>query len=131
MLLRPALDRYSPIYVTTNAKLGTRDGLVGVRVLPDCNRDQPSKSLRSLWHSFRLVWKSRPNLLVTTGALPGLFCLIGARLLGAKTIWIDSVANSDGPSLSGRFAKPFSTLWLAQWPHLADGRDVLYGGSLL
>ncbi|MFD2579007.1 hypothetical protein ACFSTD_11175 [Novosphingobium colocasiae] len=35
------------------------------------------------------------------------------------------------PSLSGRIALPFASLWLTQWPHLAKGRKRKYCGALL
>jgi UDP-N-acetylglucosamine:LPS N-acetylglucosamine transferase len=131
MLLRPALDRFDPVFATTHRQLAEREGLRHIHVLPDSNRDQPLRALRCLWHSFRLVLSLRPAVVVTTGALPGLFCLISARLLGARTLWIDSIANSDKPSLSGTLARPFSTLWLTQWEHLADEERHRYRGALL
>jgi hypothetical protein len=130
MLLRPVLDAYAPDYATTDADLAARDGIARLHVLPDCNRDLPVESLRCLWRAFRLTLSIRPDVLITTGALPGLFCLITARMVGARTIWLDSIANSDRPSLSGTFARPFASLWLTQWKHLADGA-LRYEGALL
>lgn len=131
MLLRPGFENFEVRFATTNPLLPARDGIGEVEVLPDCNRDQPIRSLRCLLASLRLIWRSRPQVLVTTGALPGLFCLVFARLLGARTIWVDSIANWDEPSLSGRLARPFASLWLTQWPHLAKSRSMLYRGALL
>jgi hypothetical protein len=123
MLLRSAFDGRDVVYATTNSQLSVRDGISHVEVLPDCNRDQVMNSLHCLWASLRLVWRLRPRV-GDDGALPGLFCLIAARLLGARTVWVDSIANSDEPSLSGRVARPFTSLWLTQWPHLADGKAM-------
>ncbi len=42
----------------------------------------------------KLVWlllKERPDIVITTGAAPGYFCLRLGKLLGARTIWIDSI----------------------------------------
>jgi UDP-N-acetylglucosamine:LPS N-acetylglucosamine transferase len=130
MLLRPALASFDPIFAATDAELSKRDGVDRFHVLPDCNRDEPLRSLRCMLASIRLVLQVRPAVLVTTGALPGLFCLIAARLAGAHTIWIDSIANSDQPSLSGRWARPFAHEWFTQWSHLADSR-CRYDGALL
>ncbi len=130
MLLRPALASFEPIFATTDAELAKRDGINRFYLLPDANRDQPWHSVRCLIASIRLVLHVRPAVLVTTGALPGLFCLIASRLIGARTIWIDSIANSDHPSLSGRYARPFATDWFTQWPHLATTGHQ-YAGALL
>jgi len=131
MLLRAAFAGRHPVYATTNAQLSHRDGIGKVEILPDCNREETGNAIRCLLASIGLVWRLRPRVVVTTGALPGLFCLIAGRLLGARTIWIDSIANSDEPSLSGRIARPFASLWLTQWPHLANGSTMLHRGALL
>lgn len=130
MLLRPALNEGRVVFATTNRELAVRDGLDRVHLLPDANRDEPMRALSSMIASARLVWRLRPNVVVTTGALPGLFCLVFGRLTGARTVWIDSIAASDRPSLSGAFARPFATRWYTQWQHLqSPSRD--YEGALL
>ncbi|HKX78264.1 MAG TPA: glucuronosyltransferase [Novosphingobium sp.] len=131
MLLKSGIAQYAPIFVTTIPGLALRDHVSNVEIVPDSNRDQPFEALRCFVAAFSLVRAHRPDVLVTTGALPGLFCLIWARLFGARTVWVDSIANSDGPSLSGRFAKPFAHLWLTQWEHLADGKAMRFGGAVL
>jgi UDP-N-acetylglucosamine:LPS N-acetylglucosamine transferase len=130
MLLRPALASFDPVFGTTDAELSLRDDVARFHVLPDANRDEPLRALLCVIASFALVLRVRPAVLVTTGALPGLFCLIAARLIGARTVWIDSIANSDQPSLSGRCARLFAHDWFTQWAHLAAaGRR--YDGALL
>lgn len=131
MMLQQAFDGFDPVYVTTFRGMAVRDGIDRVIPLPDANRDNPGDALRCLIAAFKLVFRHKPQVLITTGALPGLFCLIAARLFGAHTIWVDSIANFEVPSLSGRVARPFSCLWLTQWPHLASGRKRLYRGGLL
>lgn len=130
MLLRPALTGIDQVFATTNAELATRDHIDRFEFLPDANRDEPRRALICLLASVRLVWKVRPSMLITTGALPGLFCLICARMLGVRTVWIDSIANSDQPSLSGRIARPFAHEWFTQWEHLAT-RSQRYEGAVL
>jgi UDP-N-acetylglucosamine:LPS N-acetylglucosamine transferase len=130
MLLRQAFIGLDPIFATTDAELAERDHLDRFHLLPDANRDEPRRAAICLFACIRLVWRLRPDMLITTGALPGLFCLIAARLLGARTVWIDSIANSDQPSLSGRLARPFAHEWFTQWAHLAAG-ERRYDGALL
>lgn len=130
ILLRPALLEFDPIFATTDQELSRREGLDRFHVLPDANRDAPLRAIHCLLASFALIRRLRPKVVVTTGALPGLFCLIAARAMGARTIWIDSIANSDKPSLSGRCAQPFAHEWFTQWPHLA-GEGRRFDGALL
>lgn len=130
MLLRPAFGDINQVFATTNTELAKRDHIEAFEFLPDANRDEPRRALRCFAGAFRLVWKVRPDMLITTGALPGLFCLICARVLGARTVWVDSIANSDQPSMSGRIARPFAHEWFTQWEHLASPRRR-YEGAVL
>ena len=84
---------------------------------------------RSLWRIFRAF---EPDLVVSTGAAPGALALAIGRLFGARTIWIDSIANSEGLSLSGRLVRPFADMRITQWRHLADRQSSLrYLGQIL
>ena len=66
-----------------------------------------------------------------TGEEPARYLAIRwAKLVGARTVWIDSVANVEELSLSGRLASERVDLCLTQWPHLAAG-PVYYKGSVL
>ncbi len=76
--------------------------------------------------------RERPDVVVTTGAAPGLVALALAKLLtGSRTIWIDSIANTERLSLSGRLAGPFADAWLVQWAHLARPGGPDYWGAVL
>jgi hypothetical protein len=77
-----------------------------------------------------VVLRERPTVVVSTGAAPGYLAIRCARLLGARTVWIDSVANVEELSMSGRLASTTVDLCLTQWPHLAKGR-VRYMGAVL
>ncbi|WP_333877293.1 UDP-N-acetylglucosamine--LPS N-acetylglucosamine transferase [Methylobacter sp.] len=78
-----------------------------------------------------ILIKERPAIVITTGALPGMCALLLGKMLGTGTVWIDSIANVEEISLSGRMAKKFADLWLTQWPHLADSDGPTYQGSVL
>jgi len=84
--------------------------------------------------AIRLAWiicKERPHVVVSTGAAPGYFALLFGRLFGARTIWIDSIANIEDLSMSGSHVGRYADLWLTQWPHLARTEGPHYGGSVL
>ncbi|WP_293882559.1 glucuronosyltransferase [Sphingomonas sp.] len=131
MLLRPAFAGFEVEYATTNYDLAIREGINRIYLLPDSNRNQPIRALYCLWRSWSIVRQANPDFIITTGALPGLFCVVVGRLMGAKTIWIDSIANSDRSSMSGACARWFSSLWLTQWEHLAKPSGPRYDGALL
>jgi UDP-N-acetylglucosamine:LPS N-acetylglucosamine transferase len=80
---------------------------------------------------FLRVVKIRPDVVISTGAAPGLFGIIFGRLVGARTIWVESIANAEMLSLSGRIALKFSHIVLTQWPHLAHADGPQHQGSIL
>jgi exopolysaccharide biosynthesis glucuronosyltransferase PssD len=73
----------------------------------------------------------RPDVVISTGAAPGFFAIRLGRLMRARTIWIDSVANIEKMSLSGELVCGKADLVLTQWPHLAREGAPLYKGSVL
>ena len=68
---------------------------------------------------------------ISTGAAPGCFAVILGRILGARTIWLDSIANVDRVSLSGRLVRRYAGLWLSQWEHLAGQKGPEFQGTVL
>jgi len=119
-------------FVSTAPNLIAPFGDRPVVKVTDGSRD----TLRHLVGSFRQLWRliraRRPDIVVSTGAAPGAIAIYIAKLHGIRTIWIDSVANSDTLSLSGRAVRPIADLCLTQWPELAstDPR-IRYFGRVL
>ena len=93
------------------------------------------------WNKFKLVWlfirilyciiRVRPHVIITTGAAPGYFALVIGRLMRIRTCWIDSFANVENMSLSGRHAEKWADLWLTQWEHLQGDAGPKYRGSVI
>lgn len=93
------------------------------------------------WNKFKLLWMclqlafilihERPDFVVSTGAAPGYFGILIGRLLGAKTVWIDSIANVEAVSLSGQRIGRHADLWLTQWEHLAQPNGPQYAGEVI
>jgi UDP-N-acetylglucosamine:LPS N-acetylglucosamine transferase len=103
-----------------------------VYVIGEANREHPFKALLVIWRSLRVAVRERPDVVVTTGSMPLAFYCFLAKRLGASVVWIDSIANIERLSLSGRFAAMFADLVLTQWPKLArSGGRVRYVGELL
>jgi hypothetical protein len=129
--LRPALAGCRVTYATTSE--GYRADVPGepFATIPDASRWERVALLRCCWKILLLMLRERPDVVITTGAAPGYFAIRFGRLLRARTIWVDSVANVDELSLSGRKAGPHVDLWLTQWPHLAKSDGPAYRGSVL
>jgi len=143
--LVPAWDGCAVTYVTTDP--GLRSGVEalavargqstpGFHVVAEANRWQKLRLLRSLLQMVMILLRIRPDVVVTTGAAPGYFALRLGGLMGARTIWIDSIANVEKLSLAGQKAGQHSDLWLTQWEHLAkpagpEGKGPDYKGSVV
>ena len=84
--------------------------------------------------ALQLAWiiaKEKPAVVISTGAAPGYFAIVLGRLFGARTIWIDSMANIENLSMSGSRVGRYADLWLTQWPHLAKSEGPHYAGGVL
>jgi UDP-N-acetylglucosamine:LPS N-acetylglucosamine transferase len=80
----------------------------------------------------RILVIERPEFVITTGSLPCCIALMFAKyLMGAKTMWIDSIANVQQLSTSGKLAGKFADVWLTQWPGLAKDDGPHYWGAVL
>jgi UDP-N-acetylglucosamine:LPS N-acetylglucosamine transferase len=95
------------------------------------NRSIPNL-LRNLRLATRLLWTERPSVILTTGAGVAVpFAWIG-RLMGIRTIYVESVTRIDELSLSARLIAPVASQVFAQWPELAEpsaGR-IRFAGNL-
>ncbi len=90
--------------------------------------------LRTLFlfiHSFIILLIVRPDVLISTGSgltLPPFFI---ARVLGIKTLFIESPSRVYNPSIAGRMLIGKVDLWLSSWPDLAKRyKDVEYRGMI-
>src|SRR3954449_5443371 len=128
--LEPAFEGHDVAWLTTHPGHRAEVAPARFHTVADANRRSKSALLRSALKIGLVLLRERPDVVVSTGAAPGYLAIRGARLLGARTVWIDSVANVDELSLSGRLASEKADLCLTQWPHLAGG-GVGYRGAVL
>lgn len=96
----------------------------------DFSRWNALKIFPSFFKFLRYFSKNKPRAVITTGAAPGLTAIMAARLLGIKTVWVDSIANAERLSFSGRVARRIASRAYTQWPDLAD-RYTIYAGNVL
>ena len=99
--------------------------------ITDANRWTKAKLVRQMLEVAVLVLRVRPEVILTTGASAGYFAIRAGKLIGARTCWLDSIANGEELSLSGERAGPHADLFLTQWPELQNGDKPRYSGSVL
>ena len=131
MLMRPAFEGAEVTYATTLKGLPEAFGALPAVIVPDANRDRKWAIIGAGIAICWLVIRMRPHIVISTGALPGVIALALARFMGARTIWVDSVANAEEMSMSGRLARRFAIHWFSQWSHVADAEGAEFIGSVL
>jgi UDP-N-acetylglucosamine:LPS N-acetylglucosamine transferase len=97
----------------------------------DSNFNEKFALVVTAWQTLRIILKVRPKVVVSTGAAPGLFCILWARIIGGKAIWIDSIANTEKLSLSGKLAHKLTPHCFSQWPDVAEKDGVGYIGAII
>lgn len=129
--LAPALRGHRVTWVTTGE--GYRDGAPGgdFRSIRDCSMWDKKGLIVALGQLTRIVAELRPEIVVTTGAAPGYLAIRLGNLVGATTIWVDSIANAEELSLSGRRVRGHADLYLTQWEHLVEPGGPSFRGSVL
>jgi hypothetical protein len=129
--LRPAFAGHEVVFATTQEDSRAELPECRVRILPDANRHSKLRVLQLMLATLLLVLRERPDVVISTGAAPGYFTIRFAHYLGARTLWLESIANAEEYSLSTLLVKPYADLLLTQWPHLAREDGPFYRGSVL
>lgn len=129
--LSPVFEKHDVAFVTVNDSYRTQvRGRRFYRVNDASRWNKVGLVILALRLAF-IVWKEKPEVIISTGAAPGYFALRLGSLMGARTIWLDSIANVERLSLSGQLIGKHAQLWLTQWPHLAAPEGPHYHGAVL
>ncbi len=128
--LRPAFAGYDIHYVTTTSGYSSQhEG--SFFIVKDANADQKFKCFWMFLQIGKVFLSVRPDVVISTGAAPGLAAMVWGKIFRARTLWLDSIANSEELSKSGRLAKRFADVSLTQWEHLAGKHGPHFWGGVL
>ncbi len=117
--LAPVYEKYDHFYFTFSCKVAK--DLVKtsrLRTIPNIVRYNPLSWIIGAVLSGYIAVVERPNVVISTGAGVVVFFCIFAKLLGAKLIFIESMAKVKQPTLTARLLYPFADLFIVQWPNL-------------
>lgn len=129
-IVRPMEEKYEVVYLSTHPRCATMVGGRPFFLIEDYSRWDAWKMFPSFFRALKIVWQTKPAAIITTGAAPGLVCLFVGKILLCKTIWIDSIANVQHLSASGRVASLFASKVYTQWKTLAT-KKVAFAGNVL
>ncbi len=129
--LQPAFEGFDVAYVSMFNSYA--DSVAGSRfhTVPDASRFDVKSFAPVLACAVRIIARERPAAIVTTGSAPMLAFILLGRLTGRRTLWIDSIANSERMSSSGRLAKKVAHKVVSQWPEVAAREGVEFWGRVL
>ena len=117
--LASVYETYDHVYVTFAG--GVADEMkksTKVRTVPDFVRRNPLSWVAVVACSFRAAVAERPDVVISTGAGAVVFFCVFAKLLGAKLIFLESMAKVTHPTWTARVLYPFADLFMVQWPGL-------------
>ena len=129
--LRPAFEGYEVVYASMLES--SAEQVAGSRyyIIPDASRFDLASFLPVLAKAIGILARERPKAIVTTGSAPMLAFILLGRLLGARTLWVDSIANSERLSTSGRLAKRLAHRVVSQWPEVAIKEGIACWGAVV
>lgn len=123
-------NTFEIIYVSTlpDRELSVKGRIF--RLISDFSRTDAIKIVLVFIQAIKIIRNEKPDVIMTTGAAPGLVMVFVGWLFRKKTIWIDSLANVEHLSLSGRIASRFVSRTYTQWKGLQDGGKVIFSGNI-
>jgi UDP-N-acetylglucosamine:LPS N-acetylglucosamine transferase len=127
----PAFDGHDVAFATVDDTYRSGVGAARFYTIRDVTRWDKWRWVQTIAKLMWILLRERPDVVISTGALPGYFSLRLAKWFGARTIWLDSIANVEDLSMSGEKIGKYADLWLTQWPHLARPNGPLYRGTVL
>ena len=88
------------------------------------------RSVKNLFKNLLLSWRvlrtMRPDVIITTGSGVAVPFLWIARLLGIRTVFIESITRITELSLTARLIYPVVDQLLVQWEELAEKLSAKY-----
>jgi beta-1,4-N-acetylglucosaminyltransferase len=124
------LDKLTPKKIRISGRILP---VIQPRLLPqDSKLMSALRTLTTFLLSFVYLLISRPSVVVSCGTGLTVPIFYSARLLGIRTVFIESMSRVETLSITGRILLGKTDLFVVQWPHLAERtRGAVYGGQLL
>lgn len=132
--LRRTMKKYDSYLVTekTKSTLGLKDEFKNIKYLKYGSKSHLSYVYIFPYNcikSFCYFLKIRPDVVVTTGAHTGVIMCYIAKLFRKKVIYIETFANINSRTMSGRLVYPIADLFIVQWKNMLNlYPKAVYGG---
>lgn len=81
-----------------------------------------NRNLKNLFKNtilaFKILYKERPDIIISSGAAVAVPFFYLGKLFGAKTIYIEVFDRIDHSTMTGRLVYPVSDKFIVQWPEM-------------
>ena len=130
-VLSEAFDGHATFYIV-NDSIRTQE-LDERKYLVDPIETSPWNMVKALYRIGQIMYRERPDVMISTGAEIAIPAFIWAKILGIEAIYVESWCRTQTLSTTGKVVYPLSDLFLVQWPELVDkaGEKAMYKGSVL
>lgn len=71
--------------------------------------------IRNFFVAIKVLFKEKPDILISTGAGVAIPFFFLGKLLGKKLVFIEAYERIDNPSLTGRLVYPITDVFILQW----------------
>lgn len=116
LMLKELADYFDVYYVTEKTKYSTRKA--DTYYVRQVNRQDKLICINLIiifFQSLRIIFKEKPDVIISTGALSSIPTFVIGKALGKKLIFIESFAKISTPTLTGRFAYKIADKFIVQW----------------
>jgi hypothetical protein len=130
-MLGPALAQHHCFLVTYRSS--RTEGLPEPCYLIQNIGTSPRRMLGAFGWACWILWREHPDVILSTGSEIAIPFLWLGRLLGIRTVYIESCCRVTRPSRTGPLVYPVADLFLVQWPSLlvCYGPKAQYVGGLI
>lgn len=129
--LSRAYDCYDHFYVLNEQTVLPADMKNKTYFITHSERDW--RFVVNLWEAFRVLWKEKPDVILSTGAGPAVpFAIVGRLFFGTRVIFVETMTRIMRPSLTGRLMYRLAHDFFYQWESLRSYfPGARYGGPLI
>lgn len=132
--LAPLEKDFEVTYLLARTKVN--ESLKNVDFVPECRNERRFVKYWDLVKitlaSFRYLWKVKPDVVISTGAISTFpVCFLQKKLFHKKVVFIESFAKRSSGTKTGKLVYRFADVFVVQWPEMKKVYpNAVYGGMI-
>lgn len=128
--LRKAYEKYDHFYITLEGK--DTKNMKNTYLLKKDWGPMFFQQVYFAFESLKILMKERPDVIISTGGgMAAPFCYVG-KMIGARVVFIESLARMSSRSKGGKAIYPVADIFLVQWEKIKDkfGKKAKFRGAV-